>query len=91
MHWHLLGESLAPDDPEIARTVDLWNAVYDEGQRGLSAGEYAPDLPAMCQAQVDPWTGEALADPIITDEDFTIRAWIAVTSYLLTDYKFLHE
>lgn len=91
LHWHLLGESLTPDDPEIDRTYDLWMNVFDEGVRGLEAGEYQANLPGPCQATVDPWTQEPVEFPVTGDESFTIRSWIAVTSYLLTDYKFLHE
>lgn len=90
LHWHLLGEQLDLNDPEIDRTYDLFVEVYEEGQRGLNAEEYGIGL-GSCAATTDIWTGEDLEVPITEDEDFTIRAWIAVTSYLLTDWKFLHE
>ncbi len=90
LHWHLLGEQLDLDDPEIDRSYDLFVDVYDEGQRGLLAEEYGIGLGA-CAATTDIWTGEDLETPLTEDADFTIRAWIAVTSYMLTDWKFLHE
>ncbi len=90
MHWHLLGEQLEIDDPEIDRSYDLFVSVYEEGQRGLLAEEYGIGL-GNCAATTDPWTGEELETPLTDDEDFTIRAWIAVTSYMLTDWNFLHE
>jgi hypothetical protein len=91
LHWHLLGEQLEPSDPEIDRTYNLWVDVYEEGQRGMSAGEYDVALPGPCQATSDPWNGDPLDVSITQDESYAIRSWIAVTSYLLTDYKFLHE
>lgn len=91
LHWSLLGESLEPDDPEIDRTYDLWVDVYEEGQRGLTEGDYGIELPGPCRATNDPWTGEPLEVPLTNDDSYTIRSWIAVVSYLLTDYEFLHE
>lgn len=90
LHWHLLGENLDLDDPEIDRTYQLFVDVYEEGQRGLNAEEYGIGL-GNCAATTDPWTGEELDVTLVDDEDFTIRAWIAVTSYMLTDWNFLHE
>lgn len=91
LHWHLLGEKLAADDPTIDATYDLWNAVYQEGQRGIAAEEYSASLPGMCQAVNAYGTDEPLDSPITEDPAYTIRAWTAVTAYLLTDYKFLHD
>ncbi|MEM6991550.1 MAG: hypothetical protein AAF721_13670 [Myxococcota bacterium] len=91
LHGHLLGEYLDADDPEVQRTVDLWMAVHDEGERGLLAMEYPTALPGMCQANNDPWTGEPIEVPVIEDPNYAIRSWSAVVAYLLTDYKFLHD
>lgn len=90
LHWHLLGENLDIDDPEIDRAYDLFVSVYEEGQRGLDAEEYGIGL-GNCAATTDVWSGEELPVTLTEDEDFTIRAWIAVTSYMLTDWNFLHE
>jgi hypothetical protein len=95
MHDHLLGEALTPDDPEIDRSYGVWKAVWDDGQAGLLMPEspYPTALPGPCQATVDPATGAAIpAELQITeDPDYTVRAWMAVTSYLLGDYHFLYE
>ncbi len=91
LHGHLLGEYLEPDDPAIDRTMDLFNAVYEEGQRGLLAEEYGTQLPGNCQAVNDYWTDEPFEVPVIDDENYSIRSWTAVVAYLLTDYKFLHD
>ena len=44
-------------------------------------------------ARVDPNTQQDLpeAQQISDDTAYTIRAWMAVVTYLLSDYKFLFE
>jgi hypothetical protein len=95
MHDHLLGEALGPDDPEIDRSYGVFKAVWEDGQAGLLLPEtpYPTALPGPCQAMVDPATGEAIpAELQITeDPDYTVRAWMAVTTYMLADYRFLFE
>lgn len=93
LHEQLLGESLHEDDPEIDRTVELFMAVYDNGRAQLSTGTASPELPAPCQAVNDRATGMPLpaGSEIITDPDFTIRAWMATVAYLLGDVRFLYE
>ncbi len=102
LHAKLLGEYLDQNDPEINRTYELFLNVWKEGQRGLNnqiddgmdnvGPEYGVQLPGQCAAQTDFWTGADLGERAVTqDPDYTIRAWIAVMSYLLSDYRFLHE
>jgi hypothetical protein len=95
MHEHLLGESLGPDDPEIDRSYGVFEAVWDDGQAGLLLPEtpYPTALPGPCRAMIDPATGEEIpAELQITeDPDYTVRAWMAVTTYMLADYRFLYE
>lgn len=102
LHAKLLGEYLDQNDPEINRTFELFLNVWKEGQRGMGnlvddgmgnqMPEYGPQLPGQCQATMDFWTAAPLNERAITeDRDYTIRAWMAVISYLLSDYRFLHE
>ncbi|MCX4245123.1 DUF1588 domain-containing protein [Paraliomyxa miuraensis] len=95
MYDRLLGESLTPDDPEIDRAYGVFSAVWQDGQAGLLLEEnpYPVALPNQCRATTDPATGEAIpADlQIIEDPDYTVRAWMAVTTYLLGDFRFLYE
>ncbi len=102
LHAKLLGEYVDQNDPEVNRSYELFLNVWKEGQRGMGATvvdeggmevpEYAVQLPGPCQATADFWTGAPLNERAITeDRDYTIRAWMAVMSYLLSDYRFLHE
>jgi Protein of unknown function (DUF1588) len=97
LHQRLLGEFVDLNDPEIQRTYELYLEVWKDGRANLGLpveeGGYSPGLPGPCQAINDYWTGEPLpADrQIVNDETYTVRAWMAVISYLLADYRFLHE
>ncbi len=93
LHWHLLGEELDAEDPEIDRTYALFLEVWRDGKRGIELGEYETNLPGQCQATNDFWTDQPLSDAerITNDPTYTIRAWMAVMTYLLSDYRFLHE
>jgi hypothetical protein len=93
LHWHLLGEELELDNPEIDRTYALFLEVWRDGKRGIGLGEYQVNLPGECQANVEFWSDQPLSDAerITNDPNYTIRAWMAVMTYLLSDYRFLHE
>lgn len=93
LHLLLLHEPLALDDPELQHTYDLWVDVWQQGQDALSQGDVGSSLDWNCQARTDPWTGEDLptSRQVRSDPHHTIRAWMAVLSYLLQDWRFLHE
>ncbi|PRP98094.1 hypothetical protein ENSA5_30790 [Enhygromyxa salina] len=93
LHWRVLGEQLELDDPEIDRSYALFLEVWRDGKRGLELGEYPVALPGACQATTDFWSDQPLADAerITNDSNYTIRAWMAVMTYMLSDYRFLHE
>lgn len=90
MYEHLLGEILAPDDREIDRAYGILTAVWEDGQAGLMLPEepYPVALPGPCRADDEAIPAEA---QIIDDPDYIVRAWMAVTTYMLGDYRFLYE
>ncbi len=95
LHQHLLGEKLDASDPEIQRTYALFEGVFGDGHADLLSedGDYSVALPSACRATVDRVTGEELAegDSLLDDPDYTVRAWMAVVSYLLGDHRYLYE
>jgi hypothetical protein len=97
LHQRMLGEFLELNDPEINRSYELFLNVWKDGKAGLAVpeeeGGYSGFLPFNCQARYDFATGLEMADDRIIDEDrnYTVRAWMAVMTYLLSDYRFLHE
>ncbi len=80
LHWQLLGEKVADGDPQMEATYTLFTDILEDGQRGRDAGEYGGNLPGMCQN-----------NGVTNDDDYTVRAWMAVVTYLLSDYDYLYE
>lgn len=93
LHAHLLGEVLADDDPELQTTYELWEGVWRDGRAAVLKGDQPEKLAGPCQSTSDWWTGAKLPEARIVDRDprYTVRAWMAVVSYLLSDYRFLFE
>ena len=91
LYDHVLGESYDLNDNEITEAYNLFVTIWKDGKNGVAAGTYSPDL-GNCRASNDYWTGADLAENAITqDPDYTVRAWMGVLTYMLSDYKFLHE
>lgn len=102
LHWILLGEQVALDSEELLATYNLFIAVLNKGQDMLANREqYTPQpsdwLEYECRArwerQANGRTGEGLPDEdrIEKDEYYSIRAWMAVLTYLMSDYRFIFE
>jgi len=93
----LWGEYLDINDPEINAAFALFISVWEDGKRGLEIpedeGGYGNGLPGPCRATSDYYTGEPLPEErrVESDPNYTIRAWMAVITYMLSDYRFLHE
>lgn len=88
LHQLVLGEKLSLDDPELERTyqlfLDTWRELSLAGNTGLSY---------ECSGRWDQKTGDPLppGEEITEDKTFAVRSWMAVMTYLLSDYKFLYE
>jgi hypothetical protein len=93
LHQQILGETLAPDAPELNRTYQLFIDTWNEGRANVKAKTESDGLTWACRARVDPYTGVDLAEgeKLEKDANYAIRAWSAVVTYLLSDYKFLYE
>jgi hypothetical protein len=87
----LLGETLSEGDPELDRTYALFVETLREGRAGIGQGAITTALPGPCQSARDHWTGEKVNHGLSKDDTYAVRAWMAVVSYLLADYKFLYE
>lgn len=102
LHWVLLGEDLAVDSDEITQTYNVFEAVLTEGQAMLENPDQYDPRPSTymeweCRArwlrQADGRTdGDLLEEQRIEeDEYYSIRAWTAVMTYLMSDYRFIFE
>jgi hypothetical protein len=95
LHRLVLGEALSADDPEIERSYQLFVETWREVSKAKGEGENKGGLPYLCQAR---WKSPETtrdedqlpeAERITDDEGGTVRAWMAVMTYLFSDYKFL--
>jgi hypothetical protein len=93
LHSRILGEELSSDDPEIDATVGVLMEAHSLGRQGLVDGSVSEELAEPCRLFNDRMTGDSLPDGrrIRLDQDYTLRAWMAAVSYLLSDYQFLYE
>ena len=93
LYSHILGEELDINDPAIDAAYQLFYDTWQDGVAAVAADEASNDLSGECRADDNYWTGEDYADEVrvINDSDYTVRAWMAVVTYLLSDYRFLHE
>ena len=93
----LWGEYLDANDPEVERIYQLYLDVWRDGQLGLQRADDDPERYGTglgnCGLGSNPVTGEELPEDQRLGEDpgYTIRAWMAVTNYMLSDFRFLHE
>lgn len=88
LHELFLGEKLTEADPEVERTYQLYLDTWRELE---TIGD--DSVVWDCRGRWDPNTGADLPDAVIIDNDpnFTMRAWMAVITYLLSDWKFLYQ
>lgn len=93
LYEHVLGEQYDINDPEITEVHSLFVNIWKTGRTSVLAGTEGVDLAGPCRATNDYWTGKDLpeAQRITQDPDYTVRAWMGVLTYMLSDYKFLHE
>ena len=93
LHRQILGEDLPLNAPELARTYELFLDTWQGGKDNMAAMVETATIVSTCQGLKNPITGEALPAEaqLKSDPDYTVRAWMAVVSYLLSDYKFLFE
>ncbi|MFW2387470.1 MAG: hypothetical protein ACN4G0_03985 [Polyangiales bacterium] len=93
LHDQLLGEELAGSDEEIAATMVVLMETYNLGRQGLADETVSEQLAGPCRLNNDRLTGADLPDNrrINRDTEYSIRAWMAAVSYLLSDYRYLYE
>lgn len=93
LHERFFGETLSPEDPEIERTYQLFVDTMRDGRAAIAAETERSYLTWSCQGRVNPATGADLpeAERIDQDPQYVVRAWMAVVTYLLSDYRFLHD
>lgn len=99
LHNALLGESLELSNPEIDATYQLFLSTWQLGNTMLAnPDDYEPEPSTYLE-----WTCRALWDRenndqgledearIYRDENYVIRSWMSVMTYLLSDYRYIYE
>jgi len=77
LHLAITGEYLAADDPELDETLALWRDARALGLELIGSG--------------DSTTTQRSCAGNIADPEYTVRAWIAVVSYLISDARSLFD
>ena len=92
LHRHLLGETLEVDDVEFVESKRLLYDVLSHGQMLIADELEPPNLHGSCQVRNDYWTGAELpeAQRVFRDEQYMIRSWMALVSYLMLSPEFLY-
>ena len=97
LHDRLLDERRVIGDDELERTFNLYLETLRDGRERVARGETPAALPGDCQGNRDHWNPppdgqrQQRRSGITEDADYNVRAWMAVVSYMLADYKFLYE
>lgn len=91
VHNHLLGESVSADSEAVDELFALFRDIQEAGRRNVADGSEPSAL--ACRARNHPVTRELLPTEqrVESDPDYTVRAWMAVISYVLSDYRFLSQ
>ena len=102
MHKVLLDETVVDGDAALEESYSLFVDAWRAGQAAMVAGEVNDEVPARCRATLDFYDRSITFDAegsdgpgdrvvIRDDPQFVVRAFMATTSFLLSDYKFLFE
>ena len=98
LYKHVLGETHDANSVEVTRAYDLFYQSYVDGKARVDSGDTTNRLNSGCSVQRDPVTNQSLWDAdrrendlVYYDDAYVIRAWSAVITYMLSDFKFLYE
>jgi hypothetical protein len=93
LYTRLFGEAPAVDSTEFARAYDLFVSTWKVGRNDLAFEGGDRYLPWECRYRRAPGAAEDLPEDqrFELDENYTVRSWMAVMTYLLSDYRFLYD
>lgn len=93
LYVRLFGEAPAVDSSEFKRAYDLFVSTWKVGRNELAFENGPRNLPWECRYRRAPGTSVDLPEEqrFEVDENYTVRSWMAVMTYLLSDYRFLYD
>ena len=89
----ILDEEHRLDSSEVDRAYGIFYDTWREGKGMIERQEVVAHLHYYCRAERDYFTWDALPEDrrITYDRNYILRSWMAVLTYMLSDYRFLHE
>jgi hypothetical protein len=84
LYERILGEEAS--EAEVDAAYQLYLDTWHEGYGSKLKNDWI-----SWPCGIDPYTGQGIADAVRKDPDFTVRAWMAVATYLFADAKVLYE
>jgi hypothetical protein len=99
LHQILLSEKLSLTDAEVEASYQLFLSTWQLGQAMLAnPNDYQPapstSLLSTCRGRWDRENNDQVLDAELRvehDENYVIRSWMAVMTYLLSDYRYIYE
>jgi hypothetical protein len=86
MHERFLGETLAPDHPEIDRALQLFTETRVERILLGYPARLNGSSQESCPFQIIDTTGWDISDPA-----HTLNTWVSMLIYYMTDYRYVYE
>ncbi|MFT4764489.1 MAG: hypothetical protein ACI9OH_001583 [Oleispira sp.] len=99
LHSTLLSENLPLSHAEVEATYQLFLSTWQAGNNRLeNRDNFDPRpstrIPYTCSARWDRENNDQYLESelrIENDENYVIRSWMAVMTYLLSDYRYIYE
>jgi Protein of unknown function (DUF1588)/Protein of unknown function (DUF1592) len=93
LYTRLFGEAPAVDSAEFARAYDLFVSTWKVGRNELAFENGDRYLPWECRYRRATGAAEDLPEDqrFELDENYTVRSWMAVMTYMLSDFRFLYD
>jgi hypothetical protein len=94
LYRRVWGIDVALDSAEVEEAYELFYGTWKDGVEALARKEEPKEVP--CPIELDPAAMpdvplDEATSPLAEDPHYTARAWMAVLTYLLSDYSFLYE
>src|SRR5690606_13965375 len=93
LYTRLFGEAPELESNEFKRAYNLFVSTWRVGRNALAFENGDRRLPSDCRYRRAPGASEDLPEEqrFELDENYTVRSWMALTTYLLSDFRFLYD
>ena len=93
LYSRLHGYAPSEDSAEFERAYELFVSTWKLGRNALAFEDGSRRLPRDCEYRRAPGASEDLpeSERLTNDDTYIIRSWMAVMTYLLSDYRFIYD